>query len=332
MSKESITINHYNSTFTKELEECVLNLMPILIEAFVRVYGERYRDYIIYTLNSLNYIIFISKRLFLEALLLPNIRKNEKEKIKLYLKYIKEKETLYPNIPSKRKIDFIYESYVTKFPYEKDYISYFISALAAECPTFVDLVIPNNNNAKESKNIILPLYVTCLKDLIHEFNHSITFNLAGINGESLVAPTLFPDEECDELINDYIADLVLKEFLKLGGIIPQPLNRIIIPNKYETRYYLIEKLFNRLGILIIECSISKRYNLFYKSVGYENVVRTSKLIKDLFEHQNNRKWHELNTLIEQMYHNALATKPIDYESLYQELESIGYRVRKLQGD
>lgn len=329
MPKGDITINHYNNTFTKELEESILNLMPKLIEAFVKVYGERYRDYIIYTLNSLNYIIFISKRLFLEALLLPNIGKIEKEQIKLYLKYIKEKEILYPNIPFKDKIDFIYKSYITKFPYEKDYISYFISALAIECPTFVDLVIPNNDDAKESKNIILPLYVTCLKDLIHELNHSLTFNLAGIYGKNLVAPTLFPDEECDEIINDYIADLVLKEFLKLGEIIPQPLNRIIIPNKYETRYYLIEKLFNRLGILILECSISKRYNLFYKSVGYKNVVRASKLIKDLFEHQNNRKWHELNALIEQMYRNALATNPIDYETFYQKLESVGYKVRRL---
>ena len=46
---------------TKELEESINSIKPKLIEAFIRVYGEKHRQHITYIIENLDYIFFISE-------------------------------------------------------------------------------------------------------------------------------------------------------------------------------------------------------------------------------------------------------------------------------
>ena len=60
MSKKTL-IEQNIRKHTKELDESINSIKPKLIEAFVRVYGDKHRQHITHIIENLDYIYFISE-------------------------------------------------------------------------------------------------------------------------------------------------------------------------------------------------------------------------------------------------------------------------------
>lgn len=319
----------YNKKYTIELEDSINLIMPKLIQAFTNIYGESHKDYIENTLRNIQYVFFIPEKLLT---FFNNYSENTSHKeqyiMDYYLKYLSFLDFKSISIKDEELHDYIYKYYITKT--DVDYKLFkeanLAHDLADDNPAFTFVY----NYQTTSKVILLPLYIIDIKTLIHELNHALCVDAVGIYNDCIITPSLYKNVISEELINDYIAELVLEEYKNIGGIIPKGLKRFKIENNYEYNYYIIEYLFDCLSPLILESLISKRHNLFIRLVGQKNCTHMWQLINNLYKKgYNESKYIELLNLIDKIYQRVMNTDFIDYDSYYQELESLGYRVRKL---
>ena len=125
---------------------------------------------------------------------------------------------------------------------------------------------------------------------------------------------LFKTESCEELVNDYIAELVLNAFIEMGGVIPKSLRRINIGNEYVYKDYIVSYLFDCLADLLLESRISGNFNLFYELVGRD---KTSEL-------------EQIINLINEIYEKVINTETKDIQEQIDLLEIKGYRIRRLK--
>lgn len=322
-------IPSFNKLFTRELETSINSIMPKLTEAFIKVYGEDNRLYIINVLNTLQTIYFISENYLRLALQDKNISKLNKQIIRMYLEHLRYLNRAYKNISENDEARFIIDNYTTKYPFSYETINYFYEPLGDDFPAYQTFINELEATRPIYKTILLPIFSIDLKTIIHEINHALLLELMADSPKSFIIPTMFLSITSEELNNDYLANIVLKEYIKLGGIIPKPLLRFNIKNPYQKGYYILKYLYSKLGPLLIISLITRNHNLFYELTGFANMQELCELIDSLFIEYDAQKYVKLIKLINKMAISAQKNSKTDYESFYQELESMGYKVRKL---
>lgn len=118
----------------------------------------------------------------------------------------------------------------------------------------------------------------------------------------------------------------------MGGGIPRALRSVDVGNEYEYKDYIVTYLFECLEPLLLESRISGNYNLFYELVGLENVRQLEGLMSLLYnkEYFDEELYNELISLIDEIYEKVINTNPITAEEKINELEKLGYTIRRLK--
>lgn len=316
---------------TKELEESITLITPGLIEAFVKVYGEKHREHITYIINKLEYIFFISEE-FIKVIKDNNgIRKSYKRIIMRYLKYLEEVSHKFNCVAIEDEQKYIIKKFLPKFPYVSEDYEYFADAIEGDVPCCMAKARKDEETLEPDFVILLPIFTIDLKIIIHEINHALGANpLCILNDNYMLVDFLFKKEIPEELENDFIAELVLQEFLKMGYTIPKPLKRIPIGNAYKEKDYIIKYLFDCLDFLLIEARISRNYNLFYQFIGKDNFEHLSNLIETLYNEFTEGKFYELLSLINQLVERFANTEVETKEEYLDKIESSGIKLQRIR--
>lgn len=317
---------------TKELEESITLITPGLIEAFVSVYGEKYRDKITSTITNMKYIFFISES-FCDILSSPKgVRKRNIYLMNSYIKYLRKQDYRFNFVAPEDQEQFIVKNYLSKYPFRVEDYSTFADALATDCPCCSAALYETKDESYAEFYICLPIFTINLKTIIHEINHALNINIIGCTEEALIMQTMFEQKDSEELVNDYIASLVEKEYRSWGGGIPRALRSVDVGNEYEYKDYIVTYLFECLEPLLLESRISGNYNLFYELVGLENVRQLENLMSLLYnkEYFDEELYNELISLIDEIYEKVINTNPINAEEKINELEKLGYTIRRLK--
>ncbi len=273
-------IKQYNKKYTKELNDSLKIIMPTLIEAFVNVYGNRFREYITYTLNHLNFIFFIPERLFQVVLTYSkDIRKHDRYVMEYYLKYLEKLYFINRSISEEKHIQFLLSKFLLKSPFKAENFDYtLMDALESDCPCFTFGLI----NENVSKFVLLPIFAIDLNTIIHEFNHALSIDALAIKDDTIITNSLFADTLTEELVNDYIAQIVYKEYKRIGGVIPYSLRRFSIINSYQIDDYIIKYFYDTFKDVILYSLITKNDRLFYEVVNKEDIEKIYPYIHKLF--------------------------------------------------
>lgn len=242
-------------------------VQSILIEAFIKYYGEEEREKITKEINDIPFLFLLSDIVYLNC---KNIRNAYLTKmLKLYFK---NNKLVLDNLSrlgykdSRILSEATRQSMLTK--YSRGSFKYylheeFISETSAGTTHFdIDGTNPI---------IILPIYFTNDKIIFHEINHVLTTPKR--EGD------LFP-EEIDELINELIIQDVLKIFRSLGGrILPYELE---LGNEYEDNLFLIKDFYEKFKDLIKKCVRNDDITLLEDNLGKENLKMYFMLVKRLY--------------------------------------------------
>ena len=89
--------------------------------------------------------------------------------------------------------------------------------------------------------------------LAHELNHALANDSYLLTHEDKFLETDFfmggdgeYYEESEELINDFIAGKVIREFQRIGGVVPDALKRYNFNSSYQANDFLVEYFYNSL--------------------------------------------------------------------------------------
>ncbi len=140
----------------------------------------------------------------------------------------------------------------------------------------------------------------------------------------------FKKEIPEELVNDFIAELVLQEYLKNGGIVPKPLRRMRIGNIYKEKDYILKYFFYQLKPLILDSRISGDFNKLYELIGSENIDYLCSLMIDLYKEDNIDKYIELIKLINQIMERLANLEIASKDAIISRLEKEGLKLRILK--
>lgn len=328
-------IKSYNRKYTGELDSAIRTIMPTLIEAYIRVFGEEHRDYINYTLTHINFIYFIPKyyfEMFLKSK--TGISKSDLLAMDCYLGFLDSLKDRAKTLNAAQKEDLIIKNYITKSDItNRDVNKKVIQAIKEDCALFFEAFVNDlNDNIKAEKVVMLPILAVDIRIIIHELTHALTNNTALYTETSVIRGELFPNEESDELMNEYIARRVLKEYINLGGVIPKELQRVRYSSDYKEQDFLVSYFYQNLSPFILESLISGNHNMMRKSVGEDLFLRYCDKIKEMFNRKSKTQAeiNEIDDLVDKMYDNILLCKKEDFNSFYSELESMGCKVRRLK--
>ena len=242
-------------------------VQSILIEAFIKYYGEEEREKITKEINDIPFLFLLSDIVYLNC---KNIRNAYLTKmLKLYFK---NNKLVLDNLSrlgykdSRILSEATRQSMLTKYSrgsFEYYLHEEFISEPSAGTTHFdIDGTNPI---------IILPIYFTNDKIIFHEINHVLTTPKR--------EGALFP-EEIDELINELIIQDVLKNFKNLGGrILPYELE---LGNEYEDNLFLIKDFYEKFKDLIKKCVRNDDITLLEDNLGKENLKMYFMLVKRLY--------------------------------------------------
>lgn len=323
-------IKSYNKKYSDELIDSIRTILPKLIEAFTIIYGEKYRDYITYTLTNLNYVFFIPERLFKSVLINPiDCSKKTVYLANYYIKYLYYLKRKYNTLPKEQKQEFVIKNFIVSTTLnERDLQDEtIIKALEIDYPLMS--FIESNGNFK--KTIFYPIYTIDFLVIIHEMNHALNLDAIMHDDKKLYTPRLFSNEASDEIVNDYIAAMVYTTYFEIGGVLPKPLKEFGLERVYQPYYSLAEYLFDSLEPLVLTSLIAKRHNLFINMVGKVRFQKLCKLLEYFFENgHDEEKQEEYKNLVDEMYEYVMSFEEVNYDAYYEELESKGYRVRKLK--
>ncbi len=326
------SIKGYNRKYTGELDNAIRIIMPKLIQAFVNIF-EGHKDYISFTLTNLNFVYFIPEYYLFHPLAMPKNSPlykvgNEYQK---YNEYLRQK---LKSIPEPQKEDFILKHYCPKSDLKSHYENAQITQFLEEDSALFTNVLEYDSNKvlKHKKVVLLSIFVIDLKTIIHELTHALLISVLCLTEDRLIVSHGFPNTETMELISDFIATKVLEEYIRIGGVIPESLSRFKLPQKYEDKSYLVEYFYNSLYPLILESLISGNHNMLEKSLGVSAFNQYCDRVKHLYYKQSicDFELAELENIVDKMLDNYFKIKKENYESFYQELESMGYRVRRLK--
>lgn len=324
-------IKAYNEKYREELEESLKIINPYLICAFTKFYGEEYEDKIKDVIFNILYTFFISESFF-------NILKkksfgishktqkvaqyNKRYLSSLQLKKIVDKNKLEKEVLNKLIVASNIDDYMLL-------CANILELLSSDSPIYT--VIADSEEQNFYKSIFLPIFVINLQVIIHEINHAIMIDAIAITEEEVIMPNLFITKEGEELFNHYIANLILEQYLKEKFPIPYALRKFDFVNQYEDFFYLIESFYYVFEQVIKKSIMTKNFNLLWEYAGKEDFYLFCTLIQKYYLQGGCTKeeYDQLNELVLKMNRHALSIIPEDFDSYKNELEDLGYRVRRL---
>lgn len=270
----------------------------ILFEAFIEFYGEEEREKLIKEIDDIPFLFLLSDVAYLSCKNIPN--DYFAKRLELYFRHNRLfLNSLARKGVNKRKIlhERVKQSMLTKYPQESfEYYLHenFILELS-NATTHFDIDGTN-------PIIILPIYFITDQIIIHEIDHVLTTPKREGN--------LFPSEEVDELINELIAQDVLKIFRNLGGrILPYELD---IKLEYEDNLFLMKDFYERFKDLIKKCVRNDNLKILEDNLGKENLRVYFALVKKLYykNHITDKDLKRIRFLINQMdiYHQTKKTQ------------------------
>ena len=321
--KNDKRIKTYNNRFIRELDRAILTVEPTLIDVFTSFYGEEYRSKIKNIIKNVNYVYFLSFS-FLEALNREGMLNHKDRKIvEYYLTYLRK-------LKGKNEVYFAKKILVSPH-YDESFLEneQLLAIIKSGTPTFT--LFTDEDETKIYRTIFLPIYTINLKIIIHEINHAFMVDAICETEEELVIPSLFMNIECEELINDYMAEQILGEYKRKKGIIPDCLKRFTFHTFYEDKYYLIESFYYVFERVIKISIMTGSFNLLWEYAGKNNFESFCSLIKEYQAKEcSNKELLMLEKLVLNMMEDASLIKGIDIETYFSELERQGHFVRRLK--
>lgn len=312
-------IELYNQKYLNELKLAIKSIMPKLIEAFTNIYGPEHKDYIEYTLKNINFTYFICESYinFFLGFKGHNVKLQDKKILGYYRRYLNYLNNVFTSTHA--NIDeFLVKHYLIASDLDNDWFTdeNFLRAFRCDTPIFNDLVFMENefSDYQTIKSVFLPIFTINIYIIAHELNHALGRRHYFLIDDTLEHPKLFkPQEDSDdiiseELMNDYISRLVVKEFIRIGGIIPPALNRFNFHTQYECNDFLVKPFFQHFHKLLLETYISGNYNMV-KKIGISNFDSyceyiTSLYYKDNITEEDIAKLAEMINIMTINYHNC----------------------------
>lgn len=328
-------ISSYNKTYVKLIDDSIRKMLPLIIEASVNVFGEKHRPHISYVLNNLNFAYTLSED-YIKALLKKpkGLSKKYIYLLNYYSKYLNYmNHHLHSRMPQEdREIkDFCYiGANYQEYDLEEDIINH----LDEDCAFYFSILGKDINDKKEICDVVaLPIMGLGIKTIFHELTHALTTFIIGYMNKELIYIEVFPNEEVMELVNEYTSSLILKEYLRLGGIIPKVFQNIDLYNIYHETDILIVDFFEEFKDLILEATITGSANILISRVGEENFLSYCDLVATIFRRNTDiiqEDYDAICHIVDKMLDYEYTTKPFNSEKYFQELESAGFRIRKLK--
>lgn len=325
-------IKDYNKKYGYELREALKTIRPYLIQAFTIFYGDKYYSKIKETINSICYTFFLSEpclKVFRKYGY--NISNKDKRITSYYIQYLSDVTKRIRLFDEDTFVKASCDAYIVESDFARDSLSeLFLDYLDASDKNPFYTVFEGEGE-KYYHAIFLPLLAVNLETVIHEVNHAFMDPAVAVSEDDIIMPTPFLNKECVELFNDYIAHQILDIYIKLRAPIPSCLGKFDFVNCYEQFFYLIEPFYIVFHKIIQESIMSENFNMLKEYAGKENFDLFCRLVKAHFENQecSEKELTYLYELVFQMQEHGLNLKPENYSNYYQELESLGYRVRNL---
>ena len=240
-------------------------VQSLLIEAFIKYYGEEEREKITKEIDDIPFLFLLSESSYLNSKTNDYIAKM----LKLYFK--NNKLVLDTLSRMGYKDDRILseatrQSMLTK--YSRGSFEYYLHEEFILEPS-----AGTTHFDRDGTNpiVILPIYFVTDQIIFHEINHVLTTPKR--------EGSLFPIE-IDEIINELIIQDVLKIFRSLGGkILPYELE---LRNEYENNLFLMKDFYERFKDLIKKCVRNDDITILEDNLGKENLRLYFMLVKRLY--------------------------------------------------
>ena len=324
-------IKAYNKKYKDELEDALKIIHPYLIHAFTKYYGEKYFSKISFVISNMHYTYFISETfLLLLSKKGMGISSKDKRVAQYYIKYLNSL-----NLERIQDINQLEEEVLNKLivksSFDDEMLLYanLLELLASDFPIYT--VIGDQEEKNFYKAIFLPVFVINLEVIIHEINHSLMLDAIAFTDDEVIMPSLFIYQEVEELFNHYITHLVLEHYLKEKFPVPYSFRRFDFVNEYEEYFYLIESFYFVFEQVIKRSAMTKDFNLLWEYAGKEDFCLFCSLVKEYYLQGGcaEEEFMRLEELVLKMNDHALSITREDDEFYIEELESLGYKVRKL---
>ena len=272
--KADKNINNYNRFF---LEQINSNL-KVIVEAFVKYYGEEYREIITERIKTTNIYTYISNCTIEAIYNTDNITNELKEIFNVYNdKYFAKILTNEP------KIDNFYKKQI-------------INSLSSSAQITGFHIFTFNEYNEPIRNVFVALFSNT-QNLIHELNHTITSEVLALeminddppativrNGIALSYASNHhkPGNSLEEIINDKISFEITEIFNNLGGNIST--YQIEYPNTlYSELFIVIDKFYNKYKELLKNARITGNTNILFTKIRKDKFIQFQKMIDECLE-------------------------------------------------
>lgn len=313
----------------------------ILIESFIKYYGEKYRTLITKNIKEINYVYYynLNDLNFLVPKFNNIFKDNDIYKdIKLLAAYLKE-AGLFKNNYTKRIIGSTNED-ILKNSNNLEMITNLLMLENASGGEFMD----ENNN----KVVMLSLSLLNPLTIIHEINHSVSnIRLAFLNDKSEInkrgiAVTYknvgyrFESIFLNELINEKSSFEIYDIFIKNGGSykdILLPFNDQDYITAYENYFPIVNNFYNTFKNLLKESIMCESQNYLVNIIGKDNLIKYYELINLYMQKESDKEniIKEINNLVirmEEHYKNTYDLIKNDYNKYYEDVK--GTNIKKLK--
>ena len=240
-------------------------VQSILIEAFIKYYGEEEREKITKEIDDIPFLFLLSESSYLNS-------KTNDYTAKMLKLYFKNNKLVLDTLSRMGYRDdrilseATRQSMLTK--YSRGSFEYYLHEEFILEPS-----AGTTHFDRDGTNpiVILPIYFVTDQIIFHEINHVLTTPKR--------EGALFPIE-IDEIINELIIQDVLKIFRSLGGkILPYELE---LRNEYENNLFLMKDFYEKFKDLIKKCVRNDDITLLEDNLGKENLKMYFMLVKRLY--------------------------------------------------
>lgn len=298
---------------------------PLLIEAFVKYYGEEYRDKITSKINNCFVNLFVSDTMLENSkVFLDNIsNKNLHDFIKNY-KYHSNFVKIVGDIEKEDE------------EYRKDKEKYIL--LNQSTPGFEHPYVNQNGETNGKVFISLTAYLSSDIVLIHELSHAIRNEVLAFSDDipiSRYGIETFSNTgiHLEEVINQMCTLEVEEIFHNLGGKI-SPKIMPSFNNSYEQYFPYVRYFYEKYKPLLKKAILTDNLNLFYQTIDKEKFEQYKNLIEEQFDKGRiSNDWENVADqclkLVDEM---AIPIHNEDMKSYIAELQKNGRIKKKLHFD
>ncbi len=308
--KKDKRIKAYNKIYYYELKDAIRKLEPYLIKAFTQYYGEEYYEHIEYTIRNIDYAYFLSET-YMRLLEQKSIGISNKDRriAHIYIKYFNQLKNELLTLRIEERKNKVLASCFIASDKRMDDLDLFNNL---SCDVSFYSAILNESEESYDMMIFLPIFTINLDMIIHEINHAFMVNIIAYSADELIAPNLFINEGCEEIINEYIAKRVLACYKSIHAPIPYFLRKFQFKNSCWNILYIVEPFCNAFSLLIKESIMKQNFNLLWEYVGKDNFYQYCSFVQKCYDHQTCSKEELilLNELTLKMKEHALAIKRV----------------------